>query len=75
MEEIRKQQIKTAMIEHLTKTVNYPDCDADAILGELKNMWIMLEDKGLTEGLSFKQFVEAAQGQAMMPQMRGIFGL
>jgi hypothetical protein len=75
MDQLRKDQIKQNMIEHLTKTVNYPNCDYTAILGQLKPMWISLEEKGLTEGLSFQAFVEHANTQAMMSQMKGIFGL
>jgi hypothetical protein len=75
MDQLRKDQIKQTMIDVLTKNVNYPNCDGNAILSQVKNMWVALEDKGLTTGLSFQAFQQTASSHAMMEQMKSVFGL
>lgn len=75
MDQQRKELIRLAMKEYLTREVKYPDCSIEDILKMLKPLWVMLEDKGLTTGLSYKAFVDHANTQAMLRQMQGIFGL
>jgi hypothetical protein len=75
MDEIRKQKIKQSMIDILTKNVKYPDCSIQDILGQLKNMWLALEEANLTDGLNYAEFCQHAQGQAMFASIKNSFGI
>lgn len=53
------------MMDHL-KSKGYPDMSAEAIMAELKPMWIKLEDAGLIQfGWRYRDFVEIAQNEYM----------
>ena len=73
MDQLRKTKIKEVMIQHLKEKVNFPNCDFNVILAQLKPMWIKLEEAGLTKGLNFQAYAEQANSQAMMSQLRGMF--
>ena len=69
------EKIKKLMIEHLTQTVGFPNCNENQIMGELKNMWIKLEEANLTYGTNFKNFTEHATNQAMIYQIKKMMAI
>ena len=73
MDQIRKEKIKQIMINVLKKNVNYPNCEIDAIVTQIKPMWLALEEAGLTEGLSFQAFQQHAHNGAIMAKIQGMF--
>lgn len=75
MDEIRKEKIKQCMIDTLTKNVKYPNCSIEDIIAEVKNMWVELENKNLTEDLSYGEFCQHAQSQAMFASIKNSFGI
>lgn len=68
LEEI-KRKIKTVMVDHLTE-LGYPDISSEAIMHELKPMWIKIEEAGLIQpGMSFEAFCAHAQEQFLIAEI------
>ena len=71
-----KEKIKAAMIEHLKASVNYPQCTDEQIMQQLKPMWVMLEEKQLIlPGLTFQGFVDQANNQFLLAQVKDILNI
>lgn len=75
MDQVRKGLIKKTIVDILTKNINYPNCDEDQILSQLKPCWIALEEAGLVQGLSFQAFQQHAVSAAQMSKIQKMFGV
>jgi len=74
--QVIKEKIKNSMVEHLTKSIGYPDCTNDQIISQLKPMWVKLEEENLIlPGMSFSAFTVHAEHAFLFQQMQGIMGL
>lgn len=70
-----KGKIKKVMVDHLT-TIGYPNIPNEQIMGELKAMWIKIEEAGLvTDGMNFQAFAEHAESQFMIAQVKDLLGI
>ena len=71
-----KVKVKKVMVDYLTATLNYPQCTNEQIMQQLKPMWVKLEEAGLViEGMKFQAFVEHAQREFLMAQVKDIMGI
>jgi hypothetical protein len=70
-----KEKVKKLITDHLKLTVNYPNCNNQQILTQLKPIWIKIEEANLKySGMSFQAFVQAANNAAMLSEMKNFFG-
>lgn len=73
--EAHKEKIKKVMLDHLT-TLGYPDMHNEAIMAELKPMWVKLEEAGLIlPEMTFLHFVDHANTQFLFAEMKGVMGI
>lgn len=67
-----KARIRHVMEEHL-RSKGFPDMTRDQIFGELKPMWIKLEEAQLTRpNWRYADFVKVAQSQAERVEMKKV---
>lgn len=73
--ETHKAKVKKVMIDHLTE-LGYPELSNEQIMGELKNMWVKIEEAGLVvDGMNFSEFAGHAQNQFILSQIQDMFGI
>ena len=71
-----KDKIKKILIDHLTNTINYPNCTDDQIMSQLRNMWVKMEENNLIlPGMRFDQFQAHANQAMIMSHFRNIMGI
>jgi hypothetical protein len=70
-----KEKVKKIMVDHLT-SLGYPDLTNDQIMGQLKAMWVKIEEAGLvTDGMNFQAFQAHANNAYMMEHVKDIMGI
>jgi hypothetical protein len=71
-----KEKVKKVMVDHLTE-LGYPDkMTNEQIMGELKPMWIKLEEAGLVIGdMNFQAYCHIANGQYTFQQIKEVMGI
>lgn len=73
MENSVKEEIRKVVLQHLESKGS--NLTYDQILGELKAIWIKLEDAGLVQpGMSFQTFCQIAQVKKQEAQMQDMLG-
>jgi hypothetical protein len=69
------ENIKQVMTKHLREK-GYPNMSNIQILGELRPMWIKLEEAGLIQpGMTFAAFKDHAEAQFLFAELRAEIGL
>lgn len=69
------EKIRKVIDDHLT-ALGYPAMETDAIMRELKPMWIKLEEaRLLLPGMTFEAFCAHADHAQMFEQVRDLMGL
>jgi hypothetical protein len=70
-----KEAVKKVMLEHLT-ALGYPDMGSDEIMGELKNMWLKIEEAGLVTGdMNYQSYLAHANNAYLSDQFRQTLGI
>lgn len=68
-----KEKVKKVMVDHLT-ALGYPEMSPEQIMGQLKAMWIKIEEAGLIQsGMSYQAFLAHANDQYMISQINSMF--
>lgn len=71
-----KDKALPIVVEHLQKTINYPNCGGDQIMNQVAPMWELLVKSNLIpEGMTFQMFVNSAHKKYMEREMWRIIGL
>lgn len=74
--ETHKEKIKKVMVDHLTQSVKYPNCSNEQIMGQLKPMWILIEEAGLVlPGMNFQAFCAHAQNQFLIAKVNDMMNI
>ncbi|HXN74947.1 MAG TPA: hypothetical protein VN855_00460 [Candidatus Acidoferrum sp.] len=74
--EIWLSQVRPILKEHLVKTIGYPNCTNQAIMGQVIPMWKVLGDnKLIVEGMTLQMFIHFAQKHYMEAEINRIIGI